>query len=263
MLLTSGHSRSSEHPDGLNGRDTIKMTVDRFADLKARQALTWGAAPFERITETFAEIHDRLIGHLGPRPGERWLDVATGTGPLALRAARAGATVTGVDLAPARCSRPTGFRQPRTDRPLGGRSSALTGARSRGPTSSPARSGPLEADHLLHALRDRSPKPTVSRGRLDAHPGREVHGAGGAGGGTRVPGCPRLERGLGRSVPARRNGRVSSAPPLLDPEPPGKRFAEDQALLVLAQLPAVMDQSAVPVGRGSLAHPGEHRLPQR
>ena len=77
------------------------MTVDRFADLKARQALTWGAAPFERITETFAEIHDRLIGHLGPRPGERWLDVATGTGPLALRAARAGATVTGVDLAPA------------------------------------------------------------------------------------------------------------------------------------------------------------------
>ena len=77
------------------------MTVDRFADLKARQALTWGSAPFERITETFAEIHDRLIACLGPRPGETWLDVAAGTGPLALRAARAGATVTGVDLAPA------------------------------------------------------------------------------------------------------------------------------------------------------------------
>ena len=74
--------------------------MDRFAELKARQALTWGAVPFERITETFADIHDRLIARLAPRPGETWLDVATGTGPLALRAARAGATVVGVDLAP-------------------------------------------------------------------------------------------------------------------------------------------------------------------
>jgi SAM-dependent methyltransferase len=74
--------------------------MDRFAELKARQAVSWGAAPFERITETFADIHDRLIARLAPRPGETWLDVATGTGPLALRAARAGASVVGVDLAP-------------------------------------------------------------------------------------------------------------------------------------------------------------------
>jgi SAM-dependent methyltransferase len=76
------------------------MPMDRFAELKERQAVSWGAAPFERITETFADIHDRLIARLAPRPGETWLDVATGTGPLALRAARAGATVVGVDLAP-------------------------------------------------------------------------------------------------------------------------------------------------------------------
>lgn len=74
--------------------------MDRFAELKARQAVTWGAAPFEQITETFADIHDRLIACLSPRPGERWLDVASGTGPLAQRAARAGATVFGVDFAP-------------------------------------------------------------------------------------------------------------------------------------------------------------------
>ena len=75
--------------------------MDRFAELKARQAVTWGAAPFERVTETFADIHDGLIARLAPRPGELWLDVATGTGPLALRAARAAATVVGMDLAPA------------------------------------------------------------------------------------------------------------------------------------------------------------------
>jgi hypothetical protein len=78
------------------------------------------------------------------------------------------------------CSGPTGFHRLRTGRPPGGRSSGPTGARSRGPTSSPPRSGPSRADHLLHALRDRSPKSTGSHGRLDAHPGWLVHGAGGA-----------------------------------------------------------------------------------
>ncbi|MFN2468859.1 MAG: class I SAM-dependent methyltransferase [Gaiellaceae bacterium] len=37
---------------------------------------------------------------LGPRPGLRWLDVATGTGEVALRAARAGAEVTALDISP-------------------------------------------------------------------------------------------------------------------------------------------------------------------
>jgi len=98
------------------------MPRDRFAELKARQAVTWGAAPFERITETFADIHDRLIARLAPRPGETWLDVATGTGPLALRAARAGATAAGVDLAPrADRHRPGARRRRRARNPVRGR----------------------------------------------------------------------------------------------------------------------------------------------
>jgi putative transposase len=36
---------------------------------------------------------------------------------------------------------------------------------------------PSRADHLLHALRDRSPKPTGPGGGLDPHPGCPVHGA--------------------------------------------------------------------------------------
>jgi len=47
-----------------------------------------------------APIHDRLTSALAPRPDERWLDVATGTGAVALRAARAGARVAGLDIAP-------------------------------------------------------------------------------------------------------------------------------------------------------------------
>lgn len=62
-------------------------------------AAMWGSAPWERVAPTMAAIHDRLIGALGPQPGERWLDVGTGTGAVAVRAARAGALVTGVDIA--------------------------------------------------------------------------------------------------------------------------------------------------------------------
>jgi SAM-dependent methyltransferase len=58
----------------------------------------WSGASYERIAETFAPIHDRIVETLGIRPGDRVLDVACGTGGVALRAARAGAEVAGVDI---------------------------------------------------------------------------------------------------------------------------------------------------------------------
>ena len=72
-----------------------------FEALKERQAAAWGAGPFERVAESAADVHDDLVASLAPKSGERWLDVATGTGAVAMRAARAGADVVGVDLAPA------------------------------------------------------------------------------------------------------------------------------------------------------------------
>jgi SAM-dependent methyltransferase len=70
-----------------------------FEELKQRQSAAWGSAPFERIAEQASNIHDHLVAELAPQPGERWLDVGTGTGAVATRAARAGAKVTGSDLA--------------------------------------------------------------------------------------------------------------------------------------------------------------------
>jgi ubiquinone/menaquinone biosynthesis C-methylase UbiE len=58
----------------------------------------WGGADYERAAGQLTSIHDELVARLGPQPGERWLDVATGTGAVALRAARAGAEVTGLDI---------------------------------------------------------------------------------------------------------------------------------------------------------------------
>lgn len=58
----------------------------------------WSGASYERIAETFAPIHDRIVGALGLAPDTRMLDVACGTGGVALRAARAGADVVGIDI---------------------------------------------------------------------------------------------------------------------------------------------------------------------
>jgi SAM-dependent methyltransferase len=63
-------------------------------------AETWSGASYERIAETFAPIHDRVVEALAVEPGTRVLDVACGTGGVSLRAARAGAEVVGVDISP-------------------------------------------------------------------------------------------------------------------------------------------------------------------
>jgi SAM-dependent methyltransferase len=59
---------------------------------------TWSGASYERIAETFGPIHDRVVEALALEPGARVLDVACGTGGVALRAARAGADVVGIDI---------------------------------------------------------------------------------------------------------------------------------------------------------------------
>jgi len=58
----------------------------------------WSGATYERIAEAFAPIHRRIVEELAPKPGERFLDLACGTGGVALVAARTGADVTGLDL---------------------------------------------------------------------------------------------------------------------------------------------------------------------
>lgn len=71
-----------------------------FDELKAKHSVVWGSGPYERISEHLRVAHDHLLRVVEPREGEDWLDVATGTGEIATRAALGGANVTGLDLAP-------------------------------------------------------------------------------------------------------------------------------------------------------------------
>jgi len=73
--------------------------VSRFSELKAKSAEAWSSAPWEQAAHMLAPIHIHLVSRLEPQPGERWLDLATGTGAVAFLAARAGAEATGVDFA--------------------------------------------------------------------------------------------------------------------------------------------------------------------
>jgi SAM-dependent methyltransferase len=71
-----------------------------FTLLKQRAAIAWSAGAFELVAESIKDVHAALVEALGPRPGERWLDVACGAGNVAAAAAAAGARVTGVDISP-------------------------------------------------------------------------------------------------------------------------------------------------------------------
>jgi ubiquinone/menaquinone biosynthesis C-methylase UbiE len=71
-----------------------------FEELKKRQSAMWGNGPYQRVTMTIADIHELIVPRLKPKRGVHWLDLACGTGAVSERAARAGADVVGIDLAP-------------------------------------------------------------------------------------------------------------------------------------------------------------------
>jgi ubiquinone/menaquinone biosynthesis C-methylase UbiE len=67
--------------------------------LKERMRSTWMAGDFGIIATYTAKAATEFVARLNIEPGSRVLDVACGTGNTAIPAARAGAIVTGVDIA--------------------------------------------------------------------------------------------------------------------------------------------------------------------
>jgi SAM-dependent methyltransferase len=71
-----------------------------LAAVKARQQQMWASGDYAAVAARIASMAEDLAEAAGLRPGDRVLDVATGSGNAALAAARYGAEVTGVDYVP-------------------------------------------------------------------------------------------------------------------------------------------------------------------
>ena len=66
----------------------------------ARAATVWGSGGrgYDKVSEYIADCIEHMLNRIDVRPGERALDLATGTGWTARRLAQKGAQVTGVDI---------------------------------------------------------------------------------------------------------------------------------------------------------------------
>ena len=83
-----------KHPQPMS---TTPPSIDH---IKSSMRSTWMAGDFGVIAKTIAGSAEAFAARLHLPAGARVLDVATGTGNLALPIARGGAIVTGVDIAP-------------------------------------------------------------------------------------------------------------------------------------------------------------------
>jgi 2-polyprenyl-3-methyl-5-hydroxy-6-metoxy-1,4-benzoquinol methylase len=95
----------------LSGEKTMNTLVSNQASAQAsaqtetdvltvRTKATWMAGDFGKIAESYAPGAAEFIRRLNLRPSDSVLDVACGTGNLSIPAARSGARVTGIDIAP-------------------------------------------------------------------------------------------------------------------------------------------------------------------
>ncbi|HEV2762107.1 MAG TPA: class I SAM-dependent methyltransferase [Pyrinomonadaceae bacterium] len=78
----------------------MSSTNAEMESLKNRLKSMWMAGDFGRVAKDIETGAEEFIARLALSPGARLLDVACGTGNLSIPAARAGAIVTGVDIAP-------------------------------------------------------------------------------------------------------------------------------------------------------------------
>jgi SAM-dependent methyltransferase len=78
----------------------MQTSVPDFTQLKSGMKATWMAGDFGQIANFTAVEAVNFVDRIGIAPGAKVLDVACGTGNSAIPAAKSGASVTGVDIAP-------------------------------------------------------------------------------------------------------------------------------------------------------------------
>ncbi|MDZ5660266.1 methyltransferase domain-containing protein [Nocardioides sp. S-58] len=80
---------------------TTSGTGPDLKELRDKQQKVWSSGDYNKIAALTVPVSEHLVDHVGVGPTDRVLDVATGTGHVALAAARRSAESVGIDYVPA------------------------------------------------------------------------------------------------------------------------------------------------------------------
>jgi ubiquinone/menaquinone biosynthesis C-methylase UbiE len=75
-------------------------SIPALTAIKAKQKATWESGDFGQIARGIEDAAEEFMARQGLQPGQRVLDVACGTGNLAVVAAKNGCNTSGIDIAP-------------------------------------------------------------------------------------------------------------------------------------------------------------------
>jgi SAM-dependent methyltransferase len=76
----------------------MNMTITSdFTELRDKQQKVWTSGDYIKIAALTVPVSEHLVEHVGIVPGSRVLDIASGTGHVALAAARRSAVASGID----------------------------------------------------------------------------------------------------------------------------------------------------------------------
>jgi 2-polyprenyl-3-methyl-5-hydroxy-6-metoxy-1,4-benzoquinol methylase len=95
--IATGNAHSNPGQDMNSNLDST--TIPNLEAVKARQKTTWESGDFGQIARTIENVAEEFMAGQPLQPGSHVLDVACGTGNLAVLAARRGCVVSGVDIA--------------------------------------------------------------------------------------------------------------------------------------------------------------------
>jgi ubiquinone/menaquinone biosynthesis C-methylase UbiE len=105
---TTSVAGAQESPDGTTKGTSMTSTTTSstttgtpdLTELRDKQQKVWSSGDYNKIAALTVPVSEHLVDHVGVMPGERVLDIATGTGHVALAAARRSAKATGIDYVP-------------------------------------------------------------------------------------------------------------------------------------------------------------------
>lgn len=99
MQTTTVNPTETSTPHPTTGVPSTTPEIPQLKEIKAKQKSTWEAGDFGQVAKSIENFAEHFMSRQPLCPGMRVLDVACGTGNLAVLAAQSGCVVSGIDIA--------------------------------------------------------------------------------------------------------------------------------------------------------------------